>query len=137
MVLARSEARKVAMQLVYAQMLGGDGSSETMRGLLAANPTKEDAAYIEAIVQGIETDANTLDTELTKHLINWSIERLSRIDLAILRIAAYEILRMPDVPAAVSINEAIELSRVFSTDDAGSFINGVLASFVRAEESIP
>ena len=66
---------------------------------------------------------------------DWSIERIARVDLAILRLAAYELLYMDDIPAAVTINEAVELSRRFSTEQSGAFINGVLGNLNRQLES--
>ena len=69
---------------------------------------------------------------IAKHLIRWTIDRLARVDLAILRLAAYEIFYRDDIPDAVAVNEAVELSHRFSTEEAGPFINGVLGNLLRS-----
>lgn len=120
------------MQLIYGAMLGGDAGAEALEELLGFSPSGEDAAYIEETTRGVLEHAQALDARLSGHLVNWTVDRLSRVDLAILRLAAYELFYREDVPDAVAINEAVELSRRFSTEEAGGFINGVLGSVLRA-----
>lgn len=132
--MARGEARAAAMQMIYEDMLGGDGGEETLLGLLGFSPSGDDLEYIVGIVTGVRDHEDVLDEKIERHLVNWTLERLSRVDLAILRLATYEILYVPEVPDAVAVNEAVELSHVYSTDEAGGFINGVLGSLVRAED---
>ena len=74
--------------------------------------------------------ADEIDATLTKYLRDWTVERLTRVDLAILRLAAYE-LSLGKTPASVVINEAVELANQFSTDKAGAFVNGVLGNLAR------
>ena len=78
-------------------------------------------------------DAEKIDALLAPHLKGWTIERLTRVDLAILRLAVYE-LTLGKEPEGVVINEAVELANQYSTDKAGSFINGVLGSILRSED---
>ncbi len=132
--MARGEARAAAVQLIYAEMLGGEGGNTALSDLLGFLPSGDDQEYIEGAVQGVLTKQDELDARIERHLVNWTIDRLSRVDLAILRLAAYEILFSDKVPAAVAVNEAVELSHTFSTDEAGGFINGVLGSLIRAGE---
>ena len=77
-----------------------------------------------------------IDAIVAKYLVNWTIERLARVDLSILRLAVFELLCRKDIPAAVVINEAVELSHVYSTEEAGAFINGVLGNINRAGETL-
>ena len=72
-----------------------------------------------------------LDEAISRFATGWSLERMPTLDLLILRLAAFELRRRPDVPTAVAIDEAVELAKRFSTDDSGRFINGVLASIAR------
>ena len=125
--MARGVAREAAMQLIYENMLGGDGGEETLRDLMGFAPQEDDEAYIATTVAG-----EALDRLIAKHLIRWTIDRLARVDLAILRLAAYEIFYRDDIPDAVAVNEAVELSHRFSTEEAGPFINGVLGNLLRS-----
>ena len=77
-----------------------------------------------------------LDAIIAKYLVKWTIDRLARVDLSILRLAVFELTCRKDIPAAVVINEAVELSHVYSTEDAGAFINGVLGNVNRAGETL-
>ena len=67
-----------------------------------------------------------IDNEIGNAAENWSIERICKVDLAIMRVAAFELLRRADIPSAVSINEAVDLSKMFSNADSKRFVNGVL-----------
>lgn len=130
--MARSEARAAAMQWIYAEMLGGEGGADALAELLGVSPpTGEDRVYIDETAGGVLGHAETLDAQIARYLVKWTLERISRVDLAILRLAVYEICYREDVPDAVAINEAVELSHVYSTDEAGGFINGVLGSLLR------
>lgn len=133
--MARADARQAAMQLIYENMLGGDGGDYTLTELLGFSPSGDDAQYIAHVVPGVVEAQDALDAQIERFLVNWSLSRLARVDLAILRLAAFEIIHRDDVPEAVAVSEAVELSHVFSTDEAGGFINGVLGSLVRAIKS--
>lgn len=132
MPVARAEARAAAVQLIYEAMLGGEGGEKTLSDLAGFSPSQDDRMYLDDVVKGVEAKQAALDGQIEKHLVNWSIERLARVDLAILRLAAYEIFYREDIPSAVAVNEAVELSHIYSTEEAGGFINGVLGSLVRA-----
>lgn len=131
--MARAEARATAMQLVYENMLGGVGGEQTLLHLLGVSPSADDLSYITSVVQGILDNAKALDALIETYLVNWSLDRLARVDLSILRVAAYEIMHRDDVPGAVAIDEAVELSHIYSTEEAGRFINGVLGNMLRAK----
>lgn len=134
--MARSLARETAMKLVYAQMMGGEYGEETLEGLTEFVPTKDDRQYLDETVNAVVSRRAALDAVISKYLVKWTIDRLSRVDLSILRLAVYELLCRKDIPAAVVINEAVELSHVYSTEEAGAFINGVLGNINRAGETL-
>ena len=74
-----------------------------------------------------------MDGYISKYAIGWSFSRISRMAAAVMRVAMYEILYMPDIPPAAAINEAVELSKHYETQETASFINGILGAFVRGE----
>lgn len=130
----RKEARACAMKLVYEWEMGGDGGEETRCGLLELTPGEHESDYMEQLFSGVVDNCEQLDEAISAQLKGWTIERLSRVDLAILRVAAYELMR-GNLPPAVAINAAVELAGQYSTDKAPSFINGVLGSIARASET--
>ena len=87
--------------------------------------------YLEKIYGGVKEHKEEIDKLIEEHSENRILERIAKVDLAILRTAIYEILYCDDIPESVSINEAVELGKKFSHDDAGSFINGILGSIQR------
>ena len=129
----RKIARACAMKLIYEWEMGGDGGEDTRLQLLELKPGERESDYMERMFAGVSERCAELDARIAAHLRGWTIERLSRVDLAILRLAVYE-LSLGELPAGVVVNEAVELANQYSTDKAGSFINGVLGSMVREEE---
>ena len=130
----RKIARAHAMKLIYEWEMGGDGGEDTRINLLGVEPTENEVDYMNRMVSGVISKAEELDKQISAHLRSWSIERITKVDLAILRLAAYELM-LGEVPAGVAINEAVELANQYSTDKAGSFINGVLGSLSRADQA--
>ncbi len=82
--------------------------------------------FAELLVCGVAENLERIDREINSYSTNWALDRMSRVDLAILRFAAFELLYCPDVPHNVVINEAIEVGKRFGTEETPSFINGVL-----------
>ena len=82
--------------------------------------------FAEQLVCGVAENLERIDREINSYSTNWALDRMSRVDLAILRFAAYELLYCPDVPHNVVINEAIEVGKRFGTEETPSFVNGVL-----------
>lgn len=91
---------------------------------------KNDAEYFQSIVVKCWDNIRKIDDEISNHLKTWSIDRISKINLSILRLAMTEILFDDDIPYQVSINEAVELAKKFGDDDSPAFVNGILASVV-------
>lgn len=127
----RKTARAQAMKLIYEWEMGGDGGEETRLELLEIEPGESETEFMNAMLEGVQRDAGTIDEKLSKFLRGWTIDRITRVDLAILRLAAYELMNTK-TPEGVVINEAVELANQYSTDKAGAFINGVLGNLARS-----
>lgn len=92
-------------------------------------PTAEDLAvqeFMEALVRGVLEHRAQLDTEIAKYAKNWDISRMAAVDRNVLRLAIYEMMFREDIPPVVSINEAVDIAKKFSTDESGRFVNGIL-----------
>lgn len=89
-------------------------------------PPKEIRPFAKELVMGVWKEKEALDKLIGRASKNWRIERMSRVDRNILRIAVYEVVYMGDIPPKVSIDEAVELGKRFGTEDSGAFVNGVL-----------
>lgn len=127
----RTVARAHAMKLVYEWEMGGDGGDETRFNMLEIKNDEPEIDFMNALFEGVVDTHDKLDALITEYSHGWSLERLSRVDLAILRIATYE-LSTKQNPAPIVINEAVELANTYSGDKAGPFVNGVLGSIARS-----
>lgn len=128
--MARPIAREAAMQLIFEQLFGGEGETQALVDLIDYEPSENDRAYIDMVVAGVKEHAADLDAEISACLRGWTLARLSRVDLAILRLSAFE-MKYASLPAAVSINEAVELTRKYSIESSCPFVNGVLGTISR------
>jgi len=124
----RHLGRELALQALYQIDLSGDPAREHPAAALSAHFAVDQRARAFAIelVEGVCRERAALDQHLAEVLENWSIERLSRVDHNVLRIALYELLQEPAIPARVTMDEAIELAKRFGDRDSGRFVNGVL-----------
>lgn len=148
--MTRTNARRLAVQLVFAAAGGTDFSAEEYferefyknfspeDGLSTETPDQKEKDYICSIVNGVQSHINELDGIISRYAVGWSLRRISKAALAILRCAVYELLYMPadDVPSSVAINEAVELAKTFDEPETAAFVNGILGSFVRAESDV-
>ncbi|MGM0480702.1 MAG: transcription antitermination factor NusB [Pseudomonadota bacterium] len=123
---ARRKARKLAVQAVYSWQLSQNTFAEIEAQYLTDNDTsKVDVEYFLELLNGVGSYHKSLDTTLSPFL-DRPINELDPVELAVLRIAAYELRERLDVPYKVAINEAIELAKSFGADDSHRFVNGVL-----------
>ena len=131
--MSRPRAREVAMKLVYSRLLGGADTPDAVleKSGITEPFEKDDYDYAESIVQGISDNLPELDKLIAKHSLEWSISRIARVDLAILRVSVYELLHRTDVPRSASINEAVELAKTFGGEKSYSFVNGILGAIER------
>ena len=124
--VARSRARRRALQAVYAWQMSGTGVREVI-AQFAHEQAKEpaDLAYFEDLVRGVDEHRKDLDAALAPFL-DRDIEQVDAIERAVLRLAAYELRHRPDVPYRVVINEAIEIAKRFGAEHGHTYVNGVL-----------
>lgn len=92
---------------------------------------KNDMQFAEAAIRGTVSHLDGIDALIQANAQGWTKERIAKVDLAVLRLALFEILYMSDIPDSVAVNEAIELAKKYSTDESGSFINGILGKIIR------
>ncbi len=102
-----------------------------LNSITEAEAAKIETSYVLTVLSGVVEQVATIDRWIVDHSKDWTLDRMSKVDLAILRVAIYEMKYMADIPVSVSINEAVELAKQFSYPDASSFINGVLGSVGR------
>lgn len=123
----RRKGRELALQALYQQELTSDVSDQALRMFWqhfdAADAVKD---FALGLVHGVAEHRSAIDALIEKVSANWRLERLSKVDLNVLRIAAFELLVTPAVPPSVVINEAIEIARRFGTQESTAFVNGVL-----------
>lgn len=133
---ARSKARKRALDILFQADVRGDELAAVLaaEAKRAANEPAREASWLYAreIVDGIIDNRDAIDEQITTFAKDWSLGRMPAVDRAVLRIGVWEILYNDEVPAAVAIDEAVELAKEFSTDDSGSFVHGVLARIARS-----
>lgn len=104
----------------------GDPGESFERVCESFGPPKEIRPYSREVVVGVWENRTDLDRLISGSSKNWRVERMSRVDINILRIAIYEVLYMKEVPPKVSMDEAVELGKRYGTEESGAFINGIL-----------
>ena len=128
----RRAAREAALQMLYQCEVGRSGASESIATYWPAREDEQERPpeslreFANRIVRGTLDRQADIDRLVSSHAQNWRIERMTVIDRIVLRMAVYEMLAEPETPSKVIINEAIELARSFSGDEAVPFVNGVL-----------
>jgi N utilization substance protein B len=132
---ARSKARKRALDVLYAAEMRAQDPDDTLDAAIAEGegPTNP---YTETLVRGVSEHRARIDELLGQYAQGWTLERMPAVDRTALRIGAYELLYVDDVPHPVAVSEAVALVRNLSTDDSPSFVNGVLGSMLRDRDSL-
>ena len=87
------------------------------------------------MAEGVLREQAALDRLIADRAVGWKLDRIAHVDRNILRLALYEILHRPDIPSSVSVNEAVEMAKKYSTEDSGKFVNGILGTFLREEDT--
>ena len=148
--MVRNTAREIAVHLSYElsftdksveelldQRLTAE-SFETLSGedaLYQEAPGPKQAEYIRRLVRGVAEHGPELDGYIAKYAKGWNFARIPLVASAIMRVAMYEILYMPEIPNGAAINEAVEIAKKYETPETVKFINGILGTFVRQEIS--
>ncbi len=130
--MGRKVARESTMKLLYQMDINDDFSQKEINIFLENNKLKSDEIdYINEVVKGINDNIEEIDSYIEKYSEGWKIKRIAKVDLAILRIAIFEIMHREDMPPQVSINEAVDIAKKYSTDESSKYINGLLGTFLK------
>lgn len=129
--MTRGDARELLMQVLY-QMESQQDFSEALKNryLSEIAGTRNQLPYINDIFEKVTGNLQVIDAVIDNNSDRWRIGRIPKVDLAILRLAIAEMLYTEDIPREVSINEAVNLAKKYSTDESGRFINGVLGKVI-------
>lgn len=123
----RHKARALALQVLYQIDLTGDPIEESMALLCDGSDAPADIlSFARALIMGVRKNVSEIDRLIRLSSEHWRVERMALVDRNILRLAVYELLFRPEVPARVAMDEAIGLGKEFGTAESGAFINGVL-----------
>jgi len=146
--LSRNAARELSVRLVYEMGFSGEKAGPIIEDRLSEAsfaslreedplyenlPDGEQSAYIRRLVSGLDLHMPEIDSYIEKYAIRWDVSRISRMAAAILRVCMYEVMYMPEIPVAASIDAAVRIAKKYETDETAAFINGVLGSFARKE----
>lgn len=130
--MSRSKSRENALKILFQMETKTEMISKEIATSFIIEAGKTDA-FANEIVEGVCENIAELDMKIKPHLKQWTIERLNKIDRIVLRMATFEILFM-ETPDKVAVNEAINLAKTYSDDDAYKFINGVLSEIIKVKE---
>lgn len=133
--MGRRAARETAMKLLYQIEIRRDNNIEEqiMDAFEKSKFVEKDKEYIKDVVTGVFKNKDYIDNKIETYAKGWKLNRISKIDLSLMRLSIYEQTFRSDIPFSVSVNEAVELAKRYSSDDSGSFINGILSKFAHTE----
>lgn len=129
--MTRKQAREEAFILVFEKEFN-DSSVQEILDTAAEVRNLIPNDYISTVFAGVYDNIGEIDGIISDKSVGWSIGRISKTALCILRLAIFEILHMEDIPVSVSINEAVELCKKYATENDASFVNGILSSVVKS-----
>ncbi len=129
--MKRKQAREEAFILIFEKVFNNDSVEEILE---LANEVRDLEAddYIKTVFKGVYENLEALDDIISQNAIGWSIGRISKTALCVLRLSLFEIKFMEDIPVSVSINEAVELCKKYATKDDASFVNGILSTVAKS-----
>ena len=148
--MTRGSARELAVHLIYGRAFTGEEPEQVVsvrldkeyysalsqeNDVYAERPSRAQLGYIDSVVSGVANRAEDLNAEIARYSIGWDVSRISRLTRAIMQLAIFEILYVDDVPIGVAVSEAVRLAKKYDGDDTGSFVNGILGAFARAQEN--
>lgn len=132
--MSRKSAREEVMKLIYQLIMNKTSSEEVLQDFYENQENKlsaEEKEYINSCVTGIQRYEEKIDKYIEEYSKGWKINRISKVDLAIMRLSIYEMLERKDVPNASSVNEAVELAKKYSGEKSSAFINGILGNIIK------
>ena len=122
----RRKSREIVLKLLYGLELNPKSPEEALDDYCSLNEIEKIDEFALEHFKGIIEEKENIDQFIKNYVKNWKIERIALIDKNIMRIAIFEMLKLPDIPHVVSINEAVDIAKKFSTQDSGKFVNGIL-----------
>lgn len=135
--MSRPKSREAAIKIVYQNGFLESDLQKVLDTYYVACEEDElknlEKEFIKDIVFGVNEHMSELDALINEFSKEWTLDRMSRVDIAVLRVAIYEMLYRPDIHPSVSINEAVEFAKKYSYEDAGSFVNGILGGIYSAK----
>ncbi len=132
--MTRKQAREEAFILIFEKAFNNDSLKDILSMAQEVRDIKADE-YINKVFFGVFENIEKIDGIISQTAVGWSIKRISKTALAVLRLAIYEIEFYDEIPVSVSINEAVELAKKYATQEDASFINGILSTVVKAEKN--
>ncbi len=131
--MSRIETREAAVVFIYQSGFREKTENEDVNFFLENNPSvTDDEEYFLKVVHGVLDNREEIDALITPFLKNWTLNRLPKLDRAILEVAVYEIKHLVDIPTSVAINEAVKLAKKYGTDESKAYINGLLSAFEKS-----
>ncbi len=130
----RHRARKIILDVLYRLEIDKVAPGEVLDDYREEMAAKEIDAFVERVLAGVVAKMPELDKIIDAHADKWALNRMPILDRNILRLGVYELKYEDDIPASVTINEAVELANMYSTDDSGRFVNGILGRLVKDRE---
>ena len=125
-IFKRRLVREKVLQILYAYSMNKESLDALVDGTLSDVPDKADKDFANDLVNKVLINKETLDKKIKERVDNWEMNRIALIDKLLLRMGICELLFFPDIPPKVSINEAIEIAKIYSTAGSGKCINGIL-----------
>ena len=130
--MSHTLSREIAMKRLYAETVGGtDSIEDALEQSDREALSEEDAFFSDRLYEGVHAHMKEIDGEIAAHAADWSIGRIAKVDLSILRIAVYELLYERAIPVGATVNEAVELAKEFGGEKSAGFINGVLGAIAK------
>lgn len=131
----RKKAREYAFMILFQYKFQPEEVGDILADFFLEHDAQNQGEYIGDIVSGVVKKIDEIDSKITEFSRGWTIDRINAVSLAALRLGTYEILYREDVPPAVAVNEAVNLTREFSGEETIGFVNGVLGSIQRQYEA--
>ncbi len=132
--MKRKQARELLMQLLFQMNIHNDYGREIIKRFKDNYHFEEQNDYFDTTLEAALRHMQEINSSIEKSTEHWKIERISKVELAVIQLAVAEIFYITEIPQSVSINEAVELSKKFAGDESGKFVNGILGSIVRNKD---
>lgn len=129
--MKRRLARELVLKTLFQIDLGKVDTALALETVLEEEDNTWIKEFVRSLVRGTGEHQEKIDQLIEQYSTDWKLDRMAAVDRNLLRLAIYEILYMPDIPSAVSINEAVELAKVYGSDESAKFVNGILGNLVR------